>query len=57
MPPKKPVRVPREESDRGPRGGRLQRDPKAVLDVEDNVKARHPEDTQRPPKTKKNQLR
>ena len=49
---KKPTKVKRDEVERGPRMGRLQEDPNAVLDVDDEAKARHSEDTQMPPKTK-----
>ena len=48
----KPKKIKREEVERGPRVGRLQEDPNAVIDVEDEAKARHSEDTQQPPKTK-----
>ena len=63
MATKKKIKVPPKEEERGPRGGRMQRDPKAVLDIEDRVKAQHPADTQQMPKTKlpgggkKNQFR
>ena len=45
-------KISKEELERGPRAGRLQEDATAQLDMEDEMKAEHPEDTQQPPKTK-----
>ena len=45
-------KISKEEVERGPRAGRVQEDPTAQIDMEDEIKAEHPEDTQQPPKTK-----